>query len=212
MEWKTAETWPPSGTAPKPTALGGDGVLGSNAPGSRTIAVNPSLECPEDPGSGSTIQPCHIPGSGTSWTGPVLDRDVELTGTPVADLTVRVNRSDAHVFAYLEDVAPDGSTTVITEGRQQVSLRAEHRAPYALPAGVPWHRAYAADADPVAPGESARLHFAMLPTSYQVRAGHRVQITVTGYDPRETGVLPDAAGSRIDVLGGSIVDLPERGA
>ncbi|MBP2370654.1 CocE/NonD family hydrolase [Pseudonocardia parietis] len=214
LEWKSAQSWPPAGTTAPPTALGGDGVLGSTAAGARGFTVDTAAECPTDPGSGATIQPCHVPGSGTSWTGPVLDRDTELTGTPVADLTVRTDRRDAHVFAYLEDVAPDGTTTVITEGRQQVSLRAEHPAPYALPPGVPWHRAHAADAAPVAPGEATRLRFAMLPTSYLIRAGHRVQITVTGYDPRETGVLPDADGARIDVLSGpanpSSVALPQR--
>ncbi|MBW0102638.1 CocE/NonD family hydrolase, partial [Pseudonocardia sp. KRD291] len=203
LEWKAAETWPPAGVTTAPTPLGGDGVLGSAATGTRGFTVDTSARCPSSPGTGATIQPCHIPGSGTSWAGAPVERDTELTGTPVADLTVRTDRSDAHVFAYLEDVAPDGRTTVITEGRQQVSLRAEHRAPYALPAGVPWHRSYAEDAAPVAPGQAARLHFAMLPTSYLVRAGHRIQVTVTGYDPRESGVLPDADGARIEVLSGA---------
>ncbi|ANY08891.1 CocE/NonD family hydrolase [Pseudonocardia sp. HH130630-07] len=211
LQWKSADTWPPAGTTATPRALGGDGVLGSTAPGARPFTVDTAAGCPQDPGSGSTIQPCHIPGAGTSFTGAAAERDTEITGTPVLDLTVSVDRTDAHVFAYLEDVAPDGSTTVITEGRQQVSLRATAPAPYALPDGVPWHRAFAADAAPVAPGEPARLQFAMLPTSYLVPAGHRIQVTVTGHDPRETGELPDADGSRIEVAGGtSTITLPER--
>ncbi|MBN9733518.1 MULTISPECIES: CocE/NonD family hydrolase [unclassified Pseudonocardia] len=212
LEWTAAQSWPPTGTGPQPTTLGGDGVLGSAAPGARGFTVDTAAECPTDPGSGSTIQPCHIPGSGTSWTGPVLDAATELTGTPVADLTVRTDRRDGDVFAYLEEVAPDGRTTVITEGRQRISLRAEHPAPYTLPEGVPWHRAYAADAAPVTPGGAVRLRFAMLPTSYEVPAGHRIRVTVTGHDPRATGPLPDADGARIEVLSGpdtaSSVTLP----
>jgi predicted acyl esterase len=177
--------------------------------------VNTKATCPTNPGSGAAIQPCFIPGSGVSWTGAPVDGPTELTGTPIADLTVRLDRPDAHVFAYLEDVGPDGSVTVITEGRQQVSLRAEHPAPYALPEGVPWHRAYAQDAAPVTPGEAVRMRFAMLPTSYLVPPGHRIQVTVRGYDPRETGVLPDAEGARIEVLSGpstpSSIALPRRG-
>ncbi|CAM3516882.1 CocE/NonD family hydrolase [Kibdelosporangium persicum] len=214
LHWRTSDTWPPAGITATTTALGGDGILGSDAAGARGFTVSTKATCPANAGSGPFAQPCFIPGSGVSWAGEPLAGDTELTGTPVADLTVRVDRSDAHVFAYLEDVGPDGSVRVITEGRLQVSLRAEHPAPYALPEGVPWHRAYAQDAAPVAPGETARLRFAMLPTSYLVRAGHRIQVTVRGYDPRETGVLPDAEGSRIEVLSGqatpSSIVLPRR--
>ncbi|UJW30233.1 CocE/NonD family hydrolase [Saccharothrix sp. AJ9571] len=206
LTWKPATSWPTGGT---PAPLGGGGVLGSPATGPRGFTVSTGVRCPSDPGNGAVIQPCHIPGSGTGWTGPVLDRDTEITGTPVAELSMRVDRTDAHVFAFLEDVAPDGTTTVITEGRQQVSLRAEHPSPYALPEGVPWHRAWAADAAPVTPGETARVRFALLPTSYLVPAGHRVQLTVTGYDPRETGALPDADGSRLEFDGDtSTLTLP----
>jgi len=214
LDWRTADTWPPAGFSPRAVPLGGDGVLGSPAPGARAFTVDTAAECPFDAGEGPTAQPCPV--GGAAWTGRVLTRDTEVTGTPVADLTVRVDRADAHVFAYLEDVAPDGTSSVITDGRQQVSLRAEHPAPYRQPAGVPWHRAYAEDAAPVRAGEAVRLHFALLPTSYLVRAGHRLRVTVTGYDVRETGVLPDADGSRVEVLSGpgrqSTFDLPRRGA
>lgn len=214
LEWESAPSWPPAGITARPAALGGDGVLGSAAHGVRGVTVDTTVECPTDPGSGATIQPCHVPGSGTSWTGPVLDRDTVFTGAPVADLTVRTDRADGDVFAYLEEIGPDGRTTVITEGRQRMSLRAEHPPAYALPDGVPWHRAYAADAAPVEPGEAVRLHFAMLPTSYRVPAGHRVQVTVTGHDPRATGPVPGADGARMEVLSGpgtpSSVTLPQR--
>jgi uncharacterized protein len=199
LTWRTADTWPPPGPPPTALVLGADGVLGSTAAGARTVTVGAPARCP-DAGAGPFAQPCHIPGTGTGWTGSVLPADTEVTGAPVVDLQVRVDRPDAHVFAHLEDVAPDGTVRVITEGRLRVSLRAEHRAPHTLPEGVPWHRAYAQDAAPLAAGETARLRFAMLPTSYLLRAGHRLQVTVTGSDHRESGPLPDAVGARIEVL------------
>jgi uncharacterized protein len=211
LPWRTADSWPPAGVTATPVPLGGDGVLGSDAAGARSFTVATDVTCP-DSGSGPFAQPCHVPGAGASWTGPVLAADTELTGSPVADLQVRVDRPDAHVFAHLEDVAPDGTVTVITEGRLQASLRAEHPSPYALPAGVPWHRAYAQDAAPLAAGEVARLRFGMLPTSYVVRAGHRIQLTLTGADHRGSGPLPDAPGARVEVLTDparpSLVHLP----
>jgi hypothetical protein len=45
-----------------------------------------------------------------------------------------------------------------------------------------------------------------------VRAGHRIQLTVTGADHRGSGPLPDAPGARIEVLTDparpSLVQLP----
>jgi uncharacterized protein len=85
-----------------------------------------------------------------------------------------------------------------------------------LPDGVPWHRAHTQDVAPLAAGEIARLRIGMLPTSYVVRAGHRIQVTVTGADHRASAPLPDANGARIEVLTApdrpSLVQLPVAGA
>lgn len=211
LPWRTADTWPPADVTATPVPLGGEGLLGSDAAGGGTFTVGGDVTCP-DSGAGPYAQPCHVPGAGATWTGPVLAGDTELTGSPVADLHVRIDRPDAHVYAYLEDVDPDGTVTTITEGRLQASLRAEHRSPYALPDGVPWHRDAAQDAAPLAAGEVARLRFGMLPTSYLVRAGHRIQLTVTGADHRASAPLPDAQGAHIEVLTGParppLVHLP----
>jgi predicted acyl esterase len=79
-----------------------------------------------------------------------------------------------------------------------------------MPAGVPWHRAFAEDAQPLTPGTPVQLDFAMMPTSYLFKPGHRIQITVTGSDHRER--LRDPAPTTITLLGGkghpSQVTLP----
>lgn len=135
-----------------------------------------------------------------------------MTGTPLADLTVRVDRPDAHIFAYVEDVAPDGTVSVVTEGRLAASLRATGEAPYELPSGVPYHRSFREDARPLTPGVAARMQFDILPMSYVFREGHRMQITVTGYDHRESIPLPDAHGASIEVVTDpdrpSLIQLP----
>ncbi|WP_431937865.1 CocE/NonD family hydrolase [Nocardia grenadensis] len=211
IDWRETPAWPPTESGRTDFSLGADGVLGSQATGSRKFTVNTAVECPEA-GSGATIQPCHTGGEGTSYTSPPLTRDTEVTGTPLADLTVRVDRPDAHIFAYVEDVAPDGTVSVVTEGRLAASLRAESEAPYALPPGVPYHRSYREDARPLTPGVAARLRFDILPLSYVFREGHRMQLTVTGYDHRESIPLPDAHGSTIEVVTDraqpSLVQLP----
>lgn len=199
IEWKTAQSWPPSSDQLTEMALGSDGVLGSDVHGSSSFVVNTRVECP-DAGSGSTIQPCHVDGSGVSFTGGAMAQDTEVTGTPIVELAIRSDRTDGHIFAYVEDVAPDGSVEVITEGRLTASLRAESEAPYRLPDGVPFHRSYREDAQPLVPGQVATLSFDILPMSWIFRENHRMQITVTGSDHRGSIPLADADGARIDVV------------
>jgi predicted acyl esterase len=115
------------------------------------------------------------------------------------------------VFAYLEDVAPDGTVTQVTEGRLRASLRSLADAPYKLP-GIPWHRSWTEDAQPLKPGETVTLRLAMMPTSYVFRAGHRLQLTVTGADHRQRDSDPAINGTRItlaaDASAGSFIELP----
>jgi hypothetical protein len=159
-------------------------------------------------------QPCHQAGEGLSFAVAPLRADTEVTGDPVVEIRIRSERNDADLFAYLEDVAPDGSITEVTEGRLRASLRALAPAPYRLP-GIPWHRSWAEDARPLTPGETVTLRFAMMPTSYVFKAGHRLQITVTGADHRQRDSSPTANGSRItlvaDAEAASFIDLPVSG-
>jgi putative CocE/NonD family hydrolase len=110
---------------------------------------------------------------------------MEITGHGVADLWIAADASDANIFAYLEDVAADGAVTTITEGRLKASLRATAKAPWLMPADIPWHRAFAEDAKLLEPGKPVQLTFDFMPTSYQLKAGHRIQVTITGADSRE---------------------------
>jgi putative CocE/NonD family hydrolase len=156
------------------------------------------LTCP-DAGEGAYIQPCPTSGLGARFTGVPLRADTEVTGNGLADRWIRSDTTDANVFMYLEDVAPDGKVSVVTEGRLKASLRAETPAPWIMPKGVPWHRGYLEDAQPLEPGTAVRLRFDLLPTSYIFKAGHRIRITVTGTDHRERERTP-ATPPRISIL------------
>ena len=144
-------------------------------------------------------------------TSAVLDRDLVITGNPVISLPIRADRPDVNVFAYLEDRGPDQQVTVITEGRLKASLRALAQPPFKVP-GTPWHRAYAADVQPLVAAATATLEFDLLPTSYRLPKGHRLQVTVMGADYRERGRDPKLEGAVIRVLssasGQAWLDLP----
>jgi putative CocE/NonD family hydrolase len=151
-------------------------------------------------------------GHGLSFTTDELTVDHELVGFPVVHLAVSSDRSEPLLFAYLEQLAPDGSATVIAFGRLAAAYRKTGDAPYDV-LGLPWHTGIAADYAPVAPGGKALLSFALTPTARVIPAGHRLRLVVTGADPRQRNlqeirldppprislILGGATGGRIDL-------------
>ncbi len=194
--WKSAPTWPVPHMRLERWFIGA--ALARQAPArpfETAFVVHTDVNCPGG-GVGPFMQPCHTAGEGLAVRSAPLPADLTLTGNPVVNLPIRTDRADANLFAYLEDVVPDGRIIVITEGRLKASLRAEATPPFSVP-GTPWHRAYAQDASPVPPGELVTLHFDLLPTSYTVRAGHHLQLALMGADYRERARDPGVEGTRI---------------
>jgi len=111
-----------------------------------------------------------------------IEADMEVTGHPEVLLHLASSTTDAQLFVYLEDVAPDGTVEYVTEG----VFRAIHRKlgkgepPYAM--AEPYHTYLKADAMPLVPGEAAELNFGMLPVSYLFKKGHRIRIAISGAD------------------------------
>ncbi len=120
---------------------------------------------------------------------------------------------DATVFVYLEDEAPDGTRTYLTEGQ----LRACHRRlgigepPYATYG--PWHSYEEADTEALTPGEPATLEFTLSPISALIRAGHRLRIEMAGADAGLFRRVPDNGDATFSFhlgAGGCTIDLPLR--
>ena len=189
--WKAHAAWPPA-TPPQRLmlALSRHGspdqlehaLAARPGPARQTsLTVQPPPPCPE---AGSLTQPCSPAAQALRFTGAVLATDTELTGHAQVQLWLASPQPDQNVFVYLEDLAPDGRATVVTEGRLKASLRATHTPPYPY-LGLPWQRSLESDRQPLADGEAVRLHFDLLPMSHRFRAGHRLRVVVSGTDARE---------------------------
>lgn len=201
-EWRSSPVWPLPQTRQTAFALTGKGLVEGafgGAPLKRDFAVNYDVKCPGD-ALGPYMQPCHIPGNGITLTGKPFAAPAEYTGHGIADLWIAADTADANLFLYVEDVAPDGTVKVVTEGRLKAKVRKLNQPNWALPAGIPWHRAFAEDAAPLTPGEPARMQFDVMPTSWVFAKGHRVQFTVTGSDWRERARDADAQPARITLI------------
>lgn len=123
---------------------------------------------------------------GLTYTTAPLAADVEVTGHAVVELWISSTATDGDFLAYLEDVAPNGSSTSFTvEGSLRASNRALHFPPYDN-SGLPYHRTYEEDQKPLHPGKPVELVFNVGPTSYIFKAGHRIRLIITCADPTLT--------------------------
>lgn len=221
--WHHADAWPPGGVRMRRWYLRAAGALAPEPPSDdeapdvyevdfdattgpssrwRTLIGGPPVLYPDRAEQDERL---------LVYESAPLREDTEVTGTPVVTLRVRSSAPDGAFFAYLEDVAPDGSVTYLTEGM----LRGLHRrvAPEPAPGiGGPLHTYTRADAREMIPGEPTELAFSMFPISTLFEAGHRIRIAIAGADrdtfrriPAEGAVTMTVEHSRTSV---SFVDLP----
>jgi putative CocE/NonD family hydrolase len=191
-EFRGTAVWPPAGVTPVHYYLAPDNALARRAPSRGSVRYDVDFTA----GTGEN----------TRWStqfGPPpkyqdrraadeklivfdskpIEADMELVGTPVVDLYVATQSSDPAFFVYLEDIAPDGRVTYITEGQ----LRAIHRAP-GDPERLPYdqgpapHSFARADSLPVTPAETMRIQFALNPTAALIRQDHRLRVAIAGTD------------------------------
>ena len=142
-----------------------------------------------------------------TFTSEPLAADLHLAGFPVVSLRLATSGPDGAVYAYLDDVAPDGVVTYVTEG----CLRFVHRATTgrAEPSGLGVPRSFArADRLAVTPGQDLDLVVELLPVAALVRAGHKVRVALGAHDaacferygpPDETFALHLGEDSTLDL-------------
>lgn len=192
--WKTTTVWPPRGTRPTVWYLGPDSTLRRQPPAAGAAADRYTVDFAATTGTtnrwytqrggGDVIYPDRAEADRRllTYTTEPLKQDLEITGTPIVTLDIRSTATDGAVFVYLEEVAPDGRVTYLTEGQLRARNRkvSTERPPYRL--FEPYHTHLRKDAMPLRPGEVAELTFGLLPTSVLIRQGHRIRIAIAGAD------------------------------
>ena len=223
---KSSHTWPPAGVEARDWHLAPEGRLSPSAP---PAAGRDTYRVDRRAGTGRNTRweslanidgvPIEYPDRAERdallqvYDSAPLPHDLEVTGHPLVTLWLSSDGSDAAVFAYLEDLSPEGEVVYVTEGM----LRAAHRhipecePPYLSPAP---YRAYLEEhARPLEPGVPAELVFDLLPTSYLFRKGHRIRLAFAGADSDHFAPLRDE-GAEITFHHGpprpSRVTLPSR--
>jgi putative CocE/NonD family hydrolase len=127
------------------------------------------------------------------WDMGPLKTDEVIVGTPVMHLSAALSTRDGNLVVRLEDLAPNGTSYVITTGW----LRASHRLGHEHPVGLEPNRPY----DFVIP---------LWPTDWNIKAGHYLRVTISSGDLQMIEPSPGPASTMMVYAGkyGSAIDLP----
>ncbi len=196
-KWKSTNVWPPDYVQNQPLFLSANNTLVSQADemqtGSNLYPIN--FEANTDSHSRWNSVTALYKNGPTKYINrkeasekllhydfAPFEADVEMTGSPIAHLFVSANNKNADVFVYIEDVHPDGTVYMVTEGM----LRGIHRKigedtdDYKQIG--PYHSYSNEDMEYLTPDEVTEFAMDLLPISYQFKKGHRLRISIAGTD------------------------------
>jgi putative CocE/NonD family hydrolase len=121
-----------------------------------------------------------------------LSTDTEITGYPVIELYLKSSHEDGAFFVYLEEVAPDGKVTYITEGLLRWICRQTSEDYFGNNKTPPYQSYLRSDANPININKVTKLYFKLFPTSYLVRKGHNIRVAIAGADKDTFERIPNS--------------------
>ncbi len=225
--WTETDKWPPDGFESQDWFFGAQGTLNRirsmSRRGSDSYRVDFAATTGRtnrwftNGGAGDVVYPDRAEEDKKllTYTSAPMEQDMEITGHPLVTLFLTSTESDGALIVYLEDVAPDGRVTYITEGQLRAVMRKTTEEEPLYKKFGPHRSERRDDASPLVPGEMAELTFDLWATSVLIKQGHRIRVAITGADkdsflryPRD-GSVPVLTIQRNAVIGSKIV-LPMR--
>ncbi|NDK91209.1 CocE/NonD family hydrolase [Gordonia desulfuricans] len=131
-----------------------------------------------------------------TFTSPAVPQATSINGPINVHLRTQVDATDGFYVAVVSDVAPDGTSKVLTTGSMTVSIRnqIDRAASRYAPNGDLVDPIYALDAyrrDLVKPGAVQYLDIGTLGTDALIKRGHRVRVSVYAFNaPRAVSFGP----------------------
>jgi uncharacterized protein len=170
--WVGEPAWPSPNVRPRTYALN-EGTLGETAAdevalqhvGAQTVGLDAGAWCSWGATSdGSELPPDQRREDGISltFTSAPLERPVELLGFPEVTLALAADRPNALVAVRLCDIAPGGSSLLVSRGLLNLTHRESHE-----------------DPSPLEPGERYVVTVRLNAAAHAVPAGHRLRVAVS---------------------------------
>ncbi|MBV2155000.1 CocE/NonD family hydrolase [Kitasatospora sp. SUK 42] len=229
--WRTTTRWPVPGTHTRRLYLGQGNTLDGRRSeeeglrsGSDLLRLDPTAGTGEfdrwntnlNGGKVSYPDRAAVDAKLLGYTTAPLTEDTRVTGNGkvTLDVTGLAGSAEGALHVYLEDVAPDGRVTYLTEGQLAVADRAvSDRGDNPDWRRLRTPRTYAAaDAEPLPQGRAQRVVIDLQPVSVLFRAGDRIRLSVAAANPDSFQLLPadGQASYRIGYGGGraSALELP----
>jgi putative CocE/NonD family hydrolase len=218
-EWKSTAVWPPEGVTRHTLQLSRSKLVPhTRGPaGERQYTVDAATStAPFNRWASQTGGFVYYgdrrfaPGERVVFDAAPVAHDVELVGAPELCLALRSDQTDGVVIAYLEDVAPDGRVTYLTEGELRL-LQRKTASGACDPAPGTTRSFTRADAAPVVPGELMRIEIPLWPTAARIAAGHHLRLSLAGADAGTFPLVSDAPATWSIAYGegsGSSLTLP----
>jgi len=190
--WKSTTQWPPRGVEQLNLHLSERGL--ETRPvrdaGEREYRVDPETSSgPHNRWASGMNGPIyygdrrHAPGVRASFDAAPVPSDVELVGAPELCLAMRSDQTDGAVFAYLEDVAPDGRVTYLTEGLLRLLHRKTQHGTGGCDPEPGTERSFRrADGAAVVPNELMQVELPLLPVAARIQKGHHLRLSLAGAD------------------------------
>jgi uncharacterized protein len=196
--WRSTASWPLSAARPTDfhfradSGTAGSGSLGRDAPAGPGGADEWTVDYTATTGQGSRWRNGYglefgypdmaaNDARGLTYTTAPLERDLEVTGHPVATIWVSCSANDVDLFVYLEEIGRGGRSVYVSEGVLRASHRAVEDPPYDN-LGLPWHASRQACVSRLPRSEPVELVMDLHPVSRVFRAGRRIRVTLTGAD------------------------------
>jgi X-Pro dipeptidyl-peptidase len=183
--FRTEAAWPPADTRPTRLFLRPDGTL-DRRPETGTASFRDYATSTEE-------RSTRMPAAETDWLffrGAPLETNTRMTGSARLELSLAVDRDHAHMTPLLVDVAPDGTTKIVSRGFMNLQYRD----------GL-------TTAKPLPPGEPVGATVTFKPQDQTFEAGHSIGLLVQGSNT--VWAVPDDPGAgytlRLGRRGSSLV-------
>jgi putative CocE/NonD family hydrolase len=177
--WRHESEWPLARTESTPMYLSAEGKLGrepdrhvSPQDAGDSYAYNPAVGITSGILGRGNVAPWAMPldqrldeAYSLTYTTPPLPADLEVTGDPAVILFVSSTADVAYFAVKLCDVAPDGTSKLVSDG----GLNATHRASRSAP-------------ELLKPGAVNELKIDLRSLAYIFPAGHRIRVDIASAD------------------------------
>lgn len=207
-EWRDSAKWPPVNSTAVKWYPDGSGAFSTTEPAPAVERYRVDFKVTTGALSGyrgqvdlsqtdygnRAMQDAHL----LTFTSRPMTADSDFAGSPVAHLRLSTSAADGLVIVYLEDVAPGGRVTYITQGLLHLANRKLASADTGVSAD-PLHSYLRADTAPMVPGKAEDLAIAISPIAARIRKGHSLRLAIAGADDVNLQRIP-AQGDETFVL------------